>query len=103
MDGGVTSLDNLVLLCRRHHRAVHEGEFALRQVADGTAIFLRPNGMTLEAVPTLPAPFPRLDAIARTPGDTPVWDGTPSNLAYAIDVLYAPSLGAREERSSQDG
>jgi Domain of unknown function (DUF222)/HNH endonuclease len=24
-EGGPTSLDNLVLLCRRHHRAVHEG------------------------------------------------------------------------------
>lgn len=24
-DGGLTNLDNLVLLCRRHHRAVHEG------------------------------------------------------------------------------
>jgi len=24
-DGGATSLDNLILLCRRHHRAVHEG------------------------------------------------------------------------------
>lgn len=25
VNGGPTSLDNLVLLCRRHHRAVHEG------------------------------------------------------------------------------
>ena len=27
VDGGATSLDNLMLLCRRHHRAVHEGGF----------------------------------------------------------------------------
>ena len=37
IDGGATSLDNLVLLCRRHHRAVHEGGFELRPRRDGTA------------------------------------------------------------------
>ena len=30
-DGGPTNLGNLVLLCRRHHRAVHEGGQALPQ------------------------------------------------------------------------
>ena len=29
-DGGRTRLDNLVLLCRRHHRAVHEEGFSVR-------------------------------------------------------------------------
>lgn len=29
-DGGTTSLENLVLLCSRHHRLVHEGGIALR-------------------------------------------------------------------------
>jgi hypothetical protein len=30
-DGGPTSLDNLVLLCRRHHRGVHEGKQEVRR------------------------------------------------------------------------
>ena len=31
-DGGETSLDNLVLLCRRHHRLVHEGGYAVEHL-----------------------------------------------------------------------
>ena len=34
-DGGETRLDNLVLLCRRHHRAVHEQGFGVKMV-EGT-------------------------------------------------------------------
>jgi hypothetical protein len=37
MDGGATSLDNLVHLCRRHHRAVHEGGFDLGHARDARA------------------------------------------------------------------
>ena len=46
-DGGPTALSNLVLLCRRHHRAVHAGGFALAMV-DGTPQFRRPDGSMLE-------------------------------------------------------
>ena len=31
-EGGATSLDNLVLLCRSHHRCVHEGDWQFEQV-----------------------------------------------------------------------
>jgi hypothetical protein len=35
LDGGPTDLDNLVLLCRAHHRAVHEGRWRLTRNPDG--------------------------------------------------------------------
>jgi hypothetical protein len=34
-DGGATKLFNLVLMCRRHHRLVHEGRWRLVQAGDG--------------------------------------------------------------------
>jgi hypothetical protein len=41
-DGGPTSLDNLLLLCRRHHRLTHEG-FSLALVG-GQPVLRRPDG-----------------------------------------------------------
>jgi hypothetical protein len=43
-DGGDTSLENLTLLCSHHHRALHEGRFAVRHDADGALFFRRPDG-----------------------------------------------------------
>ena len=40
-DGGPTSLDNLVLLCRRHHRAVHEGRQRVERTPTGTWQLIR--------------------------------------------------------------
>lgn len=46
-DGGATALQNLLLLCRRHHRKVHEaGGFRLE--LDGRPVFRRPDGSPLE-------------------------------------------------------
>ncbi len=50
--GGETKLDNLVLLCSRHHRLVHEGGFGLARGADGGLVFRRPDGRVLPAVPS---------------------------------------------------
>jgi hypothetical protein len=39
-------MDNLVLLCRHHHRLVHEGGYGVRMTAHGPA-FTDPTGRTL--------------------------------------------------------
>ena len=53
-DGGETKLGNLVLLCRHHHRLVHEGGFRVTLSASGEKRFRRPDGP-----PVLPGPDPR--------------------------------------------
>jgi hypothetical protein len=50
-DGGETAMHNLVLLCRRHHRLVHEGGFGIRQTAGGEIIFSDPQGQDIPTTP----------------------------------------------------
>ncbi len=54
-DGGETSLTNLIQLCRRHHRLLHEGGFLLELEADASPVFRRPDGHRIAAVPVLRA------------------------------------------------
>jgi len=97
--GGPTTLSNLALLCRRHHRAVHEEGYQLDRQADGELRFRRPNGRLIPEVPPPPvvpddpvqdlrarhhAEGFRLDAHTATPG----WLGEPLDVGYAIDVLH---------------
>ncbi len=89
VDGGVTSLENLVLLCRRHHRLVHEGGVAAIGRKDGGVTFLRPDGVVIKGAP--PPAVPCVNEPTRAARDLPVWDGARLNLAYAIDVLYRSS------------
>jgi Domain of unknown function (DUF222)/HNH endonuclease len=47
-DGGPTAVGNLLLLCRRHHRMVHQrGGFRL-ELLDGRPVFRRPDSSLLE-------------------------------------------------------
>ena len=100
-DGGRTALDNLVLLCRRHHRAVHEEGFRVTVDAAGGVRFLRPDGRPLlEAPPgpawTGPALQPTNDGLAAAGIEidadtaTPSWRGERLDLDFAMSVLWRP-------------
>ena len=104
--GGPTTLSNLALLCRRHHRAVHEEGYQVARLPDGAFQFRRPDGRPLPEVPP-PAMVPAdpvkalrachdsqgLRVTART--GCPGWLGEPLNVGWAIDVLHPLAQGAR--------
>jgi hypothetical protein len=93
--GGQTDLNNLVQLCRRHHRLVHEGDWTLERARDGGFVFLSPTGNRLVNLP----PRRRGDCGAlidqqrshgiAPPPDAlvPGWTGDKLNLGYAVDAI----------------
>jgi hypothetical protein len=46
--GGATTLGNLVMLCRFHHRAVHEGGIRIVQLDSGAFQFIRQDGRVFD-------------------------------------------------------
>ena len=100
-DGGRTALDNLVLLCRRHHQAVHEEGFRVTLDAAGDVHFLRPDGRPLAEAPPAPAwagpPLGPTNARLVAAGigidartATPAWQGERLDLDWALSVLWRP-------------
>ena len=93
-DGGETSLRNLVLLCRYHHRLLHEDGFTLELRDDGKLLFFRPDGVP---VPEVPAPvLASRDIVADVEATgthvsaetcVPNWCGERMDLAMAVDGL----------------
>ncbi len=53
--GGETKIDNLVLLCRRHHRLVHEGGYSVERLSKDRLRFRGPHGAP---IPDSPRPPP---------------------------------------------
>ena len=98
-EGGPTKLSNLALLCRRHHRAVHEEGYRVDRLSNGGLRFRGSDGRLLPDVPCAPAlpadPVSVLRAHHRDAGLTldartamPSWLGEHLDVGYAIDVLH---------------
>ncbi|HXA95827.1 MAG TPA: DUF222 domain-containing protein [Candidatus Dormibacteraeota bacterium] len=97
--GGPTTLANLVRLCRRHHRAVHEEGYTVARGPDGTLQFRRPDGRPLVEVPppvaALDDPVTALRARHASQGlrlhartACPGWLGERLDVGWALDVLH---------------
>ena len=104
-DGGETRLQNLVLCCRFHHRALHEEGFQVVADAAGQFRFLRPDGVPLPAEPPAAcwegAPLAPTDARLAAAGvsigphtATPDWYGESLDLTAALEVLWQPPARA---------
>ncbi|MCA9737898.1 MAG: DUF222 domain-containing protein [Gemmatimonadota bacterium] len=105
-DGGETRLENLVLLCRHHHRAVHEEGVQVERLDDGSFRFTAPDARELRDAPPLPALAPDWDALdpggwthtreglVMTPWTSSSrWNGEPLDLPLAVRAFR----GLREE------
>jgi hypothetical protein len=105
-------LSNLVSLCRRHHRAVHEEGYQVVRGPDDTFQFRRPDGREIPDVPP-PAAVPD-DPVEAVRGENETrqvritartacarWLGERLDVGWAIDVLHpraaegAPPLTGR--------
>jgi hypothetical protein len=93
------------MLCRRHHRAVHEEGFQIERLAAGQLCFRQPDG---RPIPDGPPPA----AVSANPSDTvraqndargvhidphtatPGWQGERLDVVYAISVLHPRAISS---------
>jgi hypothetical protein len=96
-DGGETRLDNLVLLCRVHHRWVHEGGSRIDVLDDGALRFVWPDGRLADGsaeMLSVQTDWTRLPALNRDRGleidrttAASGWTGESMDYGWAVQAL----------------
>ena len=105
VDGGATSLSNLLSLCRRHHRFVHEHGYRVVTGSQGEPpLFFRRDGQPValadgsrrggsapdaDAVAVLRAAHAARGVAIDATTAFPRWDGTPLDAHLAVQALLA--------------
>ena len=94
--GGPTDMDNLVMLCPSHHRAVHEVGYTIAVLGAGRFAFYRPDGVLL---PDIGPPVPDTsDDFGERPVDgttiSPTWGGERLDMDMLISTLAANFVNA---------
>jgi hypothetical protein len=91
--GGDTSLVNLILLCRRHHRLLHERGYSVEPGKDGEPRFVNQYGIAIPSVPRSP-PRSDTDALRERQRHLAIDSrtcrngaGDRMNLALAVDAI----------------
>lgn len=98
--GGDNRLDNLITLCRSHHRRVHELDLHLERTSCGVRVAL-PDGRAWEAAPSRRGDPRLVSAFERTAADARSrWGGEPLQLAYTVSVL-ADTRAYRRRRMAE--
>jgi hypothetical protein len=91
---GPTDIDNLVLVCPAHHRAVHEVGYTIEALGEGRVAFYRPGGMRLPAtgppvdISSAPLAAPALDP------HTITWAGERLDVDMLVQALAANTINA---------
>ena len=84
IDGGETSLDNLITLCRYHHTRLHQGEYRI-DIANGEFRFYTRSDQPIPDV--LPARTLRIEPVNSEPMKAG-WQGDSMDMDLAIGVMF---------------
>ncbi|MGD2045639.1 MAG: DUF222 domain-containing protein [Gemmatimonadota bacterium] len=99
-DGGRTDLDNTVLLCRRHHRLVHEEGHRICMDGEGRVVFFAPGGRPIAGAgrPATLGATPVADLIGqnRSRGAMPKWDTILPTRHYRSPIAWELEADACE-------
>lgn len=88
--GGPTVLENLVMLCSEHHRALHDGYFTITSDGDQRFVFRHADGREILYSPAMKDDSTEFgDRYGVIDGDAiiPDWQGEGLDLSFATDVL----------------